>query len=64
MVISRKTFWNDLQKARQKVADALVNGKVIEISGGEYVNSGECKIGFLYKECDHVWESKCNLYLL
>jgi uncharacterized protein len=58
MGVSRKTFWNDLQKARQKVADALVNGKAIEISGGEYVNTGECKINFLCKECDHVWEPK------
>lgn len=47
MGISRKTFWNDLQKARQKVTDALVNGKAIEISGGEYINSGECKVEFL-----------------
>jgi predicted DNA-binding protein (UPF0251 family)/DNA-directed RNA polymerase subunit RPC12/RpoP len=60
MGISRKTFWNDLQKARQKIADALVNGKAIEISGGEYVNSGECKVEFLCNKCDHEWESKCN----
>jgi predicted DNA-binding protein (UPF0251 family) len=59
MGISRKTFWNDLQKARQKVVDALVNGKAIEISGGEYVNSGECKVEFLCKSCGHEWESKC-----
>jgi uncharacterized protein len=58
MGVSRKTFWSDLQRARQKVADALVNGKAIEISGGEYVNAGECKINFLCKECDHVWEAK------
>ena len=60
MGVSRKTFWSDLQKARQKVADALVNGKAIEISGGEYVNSGECKVDFFCKECDHVWELKSN----
>jgi predicted DNA-binding protein (UPF0251 family) len=60
MGISRKTFWNDLQKARQKVVDALVNGKAIEISGGEYVNSGECKVEFLCKKCEHEWESQCN----
>jgi uncharacterized protein len=60
MGVSRKTFWKDLQKAREKVADALVNGKAIEISGGEYVNSGECKVEFLCKECDHVWELKGN----
>ncbi len=56
MGISRKTFWNDLQKARQKVVDALVNGKAIEISGGEYVNSGECKVDFLCKDCEYEWE--------
>lgn len=60
MGVSRKTLWNDLLRARQKVADALVNGKAIEISGGEYINSGECKVDFLCKECDHVWESKRN----
>jgi len=60
MGVSRKTLWNDLLRARQKVADALVNGKAIEISGGEYVNTGECKINFLCKECDHIWESKSN----
>jgi hypothetical protein len=60
MGISRKTFWNDLQQARQKVADALVNGKAIEISGGNYVNSGECKVEFLCRGCEHTWESPCN----
>ena len=60
MGVSRKTFWNDLQKARQKVVDALVNGKAIEISGGEHVNSGECEVEFLCKGCDHEWESQCN----
>ncbi|AKB29757.1 HTH DNA-binding protein [Methanosarcina siciliae T4/M] len=58
MGVSRKTFWSDLQRARQKVADALVNGKAIEISGGEYINTGECRVNFLCKECDHMWEPK------
>jgi predicted DNA-binding protein (UPF0251 family) len=60
MGISRKTFWNDLQEARQKVADALVNGKAIVISGGNYVNSGECKVEFLCHGCEYAWESPCN----
>ncbi len=60
MGISRKTFWNDLQKARQKVVDALVNGKAIEITGGDYVNSGECKVEFLCIDCNNMWESPCN----
>jgi predicted DNA-binding protein (UPF0251 family) len=60
MGISRKTFWNDLQKARQKIADALVNGKAIEITGGDYVNSGECKTEFLCRECGKGWETPCS----
>jgi hypothetical protein len=60
MGISRKTFWNDLQKARQKVADALVNGKAIEISGGDYVNSGECRVEFFCRGCGRTWEASCN----
>lgn len=34
MGISRKAFWIDLQNARKKIADALVNGKGIEIVDG------------------------------
>ena len=60
MGISRKTFWNDLQKARQKVVDALVNGKAIQISGGDYVKSGECTIEFLCHSCNHTWVSPCH----
>lgn len=58
--ISRKFFWNDLQKARHKVVDALVNGKGIEISRGEYINSGECKVEFLCSGCHYKWELQCN----
>ncbi len=31
--VSRKTLWRDLHEARAKVADALVHGKTIRISG-------------------------------
>ncbi|MBN2733568.1 MAG: DUF134 domain-containing protein [Methanomicrobiaceae archaeon] len=31
MGISRRTVWRDLHSARRKIADALVNGKSIEI---------------------------------
>ncbi|NYT06553.1 MAG: DUF134 domain-containing protein [Methanomicrobiales archaeon] len=31
--ISRRTLWKDLHEARKKVADALVNGKTIEVEG-------------------------------
>lgn len=41
--ISRKTLWVDLQRSRQKVVDAPVNGKAIEISGGDYINGNDCR---------------------
>lgn len=59
MGVSRKTLWNDLQRARQKVVDTLVNGKAIEIAGGEYVNSGECRVDFICEACRHEWEIEC-----
>lgn len=37
MGISRKTLWNDLQRARKKVVNALVNGYAIRIQGGDYI---------------------------
>ncbi|MDD4127287.1 MAG: DUF134 domain-containing protein [Methanomicrobium sp.] len=33
--VSRRTLWRDLHNARRKIADALVNGKKIEISPKE-----------------------------
>jgi len=41
MGISRRTLWNDLQLARKKVAQALVEGKAIVIEGGNYAYRGE-----------------------
>ncbi|MEA3459043.1 MAG: DUF134 domain-containing protein [Candidatus Thermoplasmatota archaeon] len=37
MGVSRKTLWNDLQRARKKAVNALVNGCAIRIEGGDYV---------------------------
>lgn len=42
MGVSRKTAWRDLQEARAKIADALVNGKGIEISGCQRAAEGQC----------------------
>lgn len=36
MKVSRKTLWRELQSARSKVADALINGKAIKIEGGTH----------------------------
>lgn len=40
--VSRKTAWRDLQEVRQKIADALVNGKGIEIAGCQKAARGQC----------------------
>lgn len=40
--VSRRTAWRDLHEARRKVADALVHGKGIEISGCLLRNKGHC----------------------
>ena len=36
MGVSRQTFERILKKARNKVADGLINGKIIRIQGGQF----------------------------
>ena len=40
--VSRKTAWRDLHDARRKIADALVNGKGIEMTGCTKAAEGRC----------------------
>jgi hypothetical protein len=40
--VSRRTVWRDLHEARRKVADALVHGKGIEVSGCIMRTEGRC----------------------
>jgi uncharacterized protein len=40
--VSRKTAWRDLHEARRKIADALVNGKGIEMTGCQKAAEGRC----------------------
>jgi predicted DNA-binding protein (UPF0251 family) len=54
MGISRRVFWDDLQSARKKIADALVNGKAIEIKGGHFML--ETKPTFRCDGCGNEWE--------
>ena len=42
MEVSRQTFQIIIEDARSKIADALVNGKALEIEGGNY-NYGGCE---------------------
>lgn len=46
MGVSRQTFGNIINSARQKIADALVSGKSIQITGGTVkLSSGGCGCG-------------------
>ena len=40
--VSRKTAWRDLHDARRKIADALVNGKGIQMGGCTKAAEGRC----------------------
>jgi len=42
--VSRKTAWRDLHEARKKIADALVNGKGIEMAGCRRAAEGRCPL--------------------
>lgn len=54
MGVSRATFGRIVESAHRKIAEALVNGKALEIRGGEIemVNERE----FLCGECQHRWK--------
>jgi predicted DNA-binding protein (UPF0251 family) len=42
MGVSRKTAWKDLHSARTKVADAVVNGKILRVDGCEAAGNASC----------------------
>ena len=42
MGVSRKTAWRDIHEARRKIADALVNGKGINMAGCTKAAEGRC----------------------
>jgi len=54
MGISRRALWDELKSARRKIAEALTEGKAIEIRGGNYVTTGER--GFKCYDCGNGWE--------
>jgi predicted DNA-binding protein (UPF0251 family) len=40
--VSRKTIWRDIHEARRKIADALINGKMIQMTGCVRRLEGHC----------------------
>lgn len=55
MGVSRATFGRIIQRARKNVADALVNGKALNIEGGNYCIVSEARI-FRCRSCGYEWE--------
>jgi predicted DNA-binding protein (UPF0251 family) len=54
MGISRRALWDELESARRKIAEALTEGKAIEIRGGDYVTMEERR--FKCHDCGNEWE--------
>ncbi len=59
MAISQPTFHRLIHSARKKVADAIVNGKMIVIEGGNY-KMEEKKRTFRCSGCQYSWEIPCG----
>lgn len=43
--VSRKTIWRDIHVARHKIADAILNGKAIQVEGCTRKLAGHCPKG-------------------
>ena len=54
MNVSRATFGRIVQQARKVVADALINGKAINVEGGNYKMVDEVRT-FMCRNCGHRW---------
>jgi len=54
MGVSRATFGRIVQRARKAVADALINGKAINVEGGNYEISSTERL-FACEKCEYEW---------
>jgi predicted DNA-binding protein (UPF0251 family) len=55
MGVSRATFGRIVQQAHKAVADALINGKAINVEGGNYKIISTTRI-FYCSNCRHEWQ--------
>ena len=55
MGVSRATFGRIIQRARNAVADALINGKAINVEGGSYRIVNKVRL-FQCINCNFEWE--------
>ena len=54
MSVSRQTFGNIVNSARKKIADSIVNTKVLKLEGGVFIMKG--KRVFECEECNCEWK--------
>lgn len=59
MGVSRATFGRIIQRARKAVADAIINGKAINVEGGKY-KLIEAPRFFYCLQCQYRWEEPCG----
>lgn len=57
MGVSRPTYHRILSSARQKIAEALINGKAIKVEGGNFRVAVRL---YLCRACGHQWEQECG----
>lgn len=57
MEVSRPTFQRILLSAREKLADSLINGKIIHIEGGNFTRN-ICPIKC--QDCGKEWKESCE----
>ncbi|MBN1802053.1 MAG: DUF134 domain-containing protein [Candidatus Lokiarchaeota archaeon] len=57
MVISQPTFSRVLERAHQKLTQALIEGKSIKVYGGNY-SFRKAFLGYGCLDCNHEWEDK------
>ena len=55
MGVSRATFGRIVKRARKIIAEALINGKAINVEGGNYRIISKTRI-FMCRKCSHKWE--------
>jgi len=53
MAVSRPTFYRIITAARKKIAEALVNGFALRVTGG---NFSLAKYELICKNCGHHWQ--------
>ncbi|ROL61382.1 DUF134 domain-containing protein [Bacteroidetes/Chlorobi group bacterium ChocPot_Mid] len=62
MNISRQTFGNIINSAHQKIADFLLNAKVLVIKGGVIEILNEKNKKFRCKECNNTFKRNINTF--